>query len=98
MSSLGWQGYSVISRADSPFVPPPVLAAGEREFPLLWGVDPHGTAVFNQRQMIFIQAELRTLAAIQALSNEERKGFAEMQRLCMIGLTAPNSLLFVLGD
>ncbi|WP_202512157.1 hypothetical protein [Streptomyces sp. SID3343] len=62
-------------------------------FPMLWALDPYGDAVFNQRQIPLLQAELDRLPA--ACGGE---WVAQARDLCQVVRQGVHLYLWFIGD
>lgn len=64
-----------------------------KEFPMLWALTPYGDAVFNQRQMPLLLAELDRLPAACA-----GEWVAQVRELCRVVDRGLHLYLWFVGD
>lgn len=79
-----------------PYEPAPASWDAE-EHPMLAGVDPHGNAIFNARQMRRIRLEAEALLAGE-LTLGQRLALEGVVELCDAGQRPPHRYLWFVGD
>lgn len=86
-----------IRRSDVPFLAP-VASREIADYPVLWGVDPHGNAIMNRGQMRVMLREIEQLLASEDLTPAERSGLVAARSMCQEGASHAHRYLWFIGD
>lgn len=77
---------------------PLAKAADAATFPMLSGIDPYGTTIFNRIQMMRVTEEIRRLIQATEFTPEDRSFLEEILEFCALGTAKLHRYLWFMGD